>query len=815
MIQVISRRPGAWRLAALVVAVWLAGWAAPAAAQDRDVVRLGGSITGGGINIFAQDKWALVKARVVNDSDADRVFRVVWSFAIEPGRQFVRRVWVPARAERQIVWPARLGQLPPDAKAAEGTALLLADDAEVSYDDEPGTVIAVQYDRLTSAIAGDNDAAIAGVMAVREARGLGRGMNYPSAIQDSAPRFTLGWEPIEVIALADGDVRFDGAQRRALRRWLRAGGTLWVMLDAVDADAMAQLLGDDWGVEPVDRVSFNRVRFDPAGDEPGGASPTAGSLTDEPVVVERPLAMVRVVAPAFEPVIEVRRWPALMQRRIGAGRLIVSTVEPRAWTDRRAEATLRTIGDVVYARQPSELSTVTAAATDPFIEAAIGYQVVGRTQIALVLGGYLAAFVVLGVVLLARRRGERVAAWGLAMAVVTGLVLLGVGLVQRGKVQPAASMLQVVHIEPGSVAATVRGAMGLFTPFERETTIGSRRGGWAWPRDGAGGDTRRLMWTDLDFWQWQGLELSGGAMRTMDLATTSEFDRPFALDARFDAQGLVATARWPGGAAPNEVTLLTPNGPMAVTVGQADANGAHPLTVADQRLRPGAFIGAAVMSQTRRNRNQVLAAMHDQPGWPDRPLLAAWTPLIDDGLSTGELPKRGQALWLTPVELRRSAPGQAVRIPAAWMTMTPLRRVEGDSRSAALYDPRRRVFVEMSYPSMVVARFTPPPAVRPIDLTAATLHLDAVAANRPVQIIAYHDGQPIVLATLQGIDGPRRIDLPAAKLPATDGAVTLVVRIGPTAGGAVADTLSGIWQVKRIGLEIAGVVLPPPDRQEP
>jgi len=36
-------------------------------------ISLKGSIAGGGINYFAEDKWAMVKGRVRNDTEGDRV----------------------------------------------------------------------------------------------------------------------------------------------------------------------------------------------------------------------------------------------------------------------------------------------------------------------------------------------------------------------------------------------------------------------------------------------------------------------------------------------------------------------------------------------------------------------------------------------------------------------------------------------------------------------------------------------------------------------------------------------------------------------
>jgi hypothetical protein len=767
-------------------------------------ISLSGTIAGGGINYFAPDKWALVKGHVRNESDEDRVLRLVWHFGVEPSRQFVRRVWVPARTQRMITWPARLATLPPKAKVAEGTGLLLEEDAEVSFGDQPGSILAMEYERLTSMVSGGDDTPVDGVLAARLHRGLPKSMNYPPRFEAGGPRFTLGWEPVEFIVLASPELKIDSAQRRALRRWIRAGGTLWVMLDRVDNQVMVDVLGEDWLVDVVDRVSFNSVAFDVPAD-----GRQVGNVTTDPVVDEKPFDMARVLAPDYDSLLAVRGWPALLQRRVGAGRIVITTVTPRAWIAEDAIDALNRIASVVYQEGASELKAVTPKTTDGYVDAQIGYEVIGRGQVAAVLIGYLLLFAITAGLLLYRKRGERVAPAGLILAVVAGLVLLVVGVSQRRAEQPTTAILQVVYAQPQSAVATVRGSIGLFTPFERESSLSSQRGGWVWPRQQSQ-DTRRLMWTDLDFWEWQNMELSGGAVHKMDFSTTTEFENELEVDARFGEDGLTAQLRWPTPNMPRDVVLITPHAAMAATVGQPDGDRASMQIDADP-LPADTYVGGDVLGQQQRMHNQVIQSIRKTGHGFDRPILVGWTDLIDDGLATDEnMPRRGGAMWMMPFKAGPSQVGDKVRVPWPFVKMTPLRRLAGAGRVAVLYDARRRAFVEMTFPGMAVAKFDAPDAVRPLSVESATLHMDIQAASRKVEVLGV-SSEPtgpklVTLTTLNGPTGLQVLDLDLSKVNSDGGSITLAVRVGASPNAGSTETLASMWQLKRFALEMRGTV---------
>lgn len=778
----------------------------PAQAQPgtrRDDLHITGSISGAGINLFMRDRWALVKARVSNPTDQAKFCRVVWSFDNEARRQFVRRIWVPAQSMRELVWPARLGALAPDARSAEGKGLLLSDDAEASYGDEPGSIVVIELEEPTSMLAGDNDPAIQAVEQMRNLQGLARGMNYPVPMQRGGPRYTLGWQPIQIMVLASEHMQVDAAQRRALRRWLRAGGTMWVMLDAVDDKMIEEVLGDDWAIQVVDRVSWNRVRLDTGPDASRQIAQLSG-LGDEGPTVESevPFEMVRVLAPEYDVLLESRGWPVLLRRRVGAGQIIVTTLSPRAWSNIQHGDALFAITSTVYPLGKKIDESQLQEAADRFVESQIGYEIIGRGPVALVLGGYVLLFAVGGIVMLFRKRAVYLAMVGVATAVLTGGVLLFIGYAQRGSEEPTASIFQLVKIESDTVAASVSGTMAMFAPFEREAVLSSKRGGWAWPRERfASGATRRLMWTDLDYWQWQRLTLAGGAIAKIDYATPGEFAAPLRVSAAFNAKGVVVNGSFPIAQPLQDIVLINGDLAMAVTPG-ADGQ----LVINGKPLPSGAFIDGAVMTQTQQSRNVIVQAAKRSYHW-DEPMLLGWSGLVDDGLSIDQtMQQRGQALWTIPLEFERAEPGQQVSVPRAWLAMQPLRRVRGLGASSMMYDARRKEFIEMSLPGTFGASFSWPKAVAPLDVQRAKLFLDINAPGRTVEILSLTGSKPQVLRTINSPSGPVEFELDPVKLGTTDRELMLAVRVGTVSGASGTGSTSATWRINQLAVEVGGVV---------
>lgn len=781
--------------------------------QESGEIR--GSATGGGLGVVTPGRWGLVQTSVSNETENDAGYRVVWWFANQPGRQFVRKVWVPAGCVRKITWPVLYeGRVGPKSAGVDGTVRLLAEGQDRELGSSPSLMMVSEEQWMTAAITGESDATIDGIVALRGVVGLGKRLAYPGDPSHQLPRTAMGWGSADMAVFARKDLRLDPAQRRALRQWIHSGGTAWVMLDQMEEGSLNQWLGDDAPLTEVDRVGLTQVQLRSV----AVVSPNRVAirqLRDETVVSETPMTLVRVLAEArdgWERVLMAGDWPGVIERRVGAGRLIVSTVDARAWTDARSEEAATAMARAVYPdRGGADQMRVDAKTADHFVNSRIGYEVAGRSVIAAVLGLYLALFAAVGWMQWRKGRAEAAVGFGLAMAVIAAGALVVIGYAQRGKVKATNASLQLVSVESedGATGAMVRGRMVLFAPFARTASLRSEQGGWAWPAGRGDGGIRRLVWTDLDAWSWQELKIDGGSSQPMDFQMRVVLDRPVSLQWRVDERGLAATLpvgesqRW------QDMVLVTDRAVCAVTE-YVRETGAGELRITPYSVLPrGNLVGSGVMTQTQRERNGVLTAITggaDRSRWSE-PMVLGWGELIDDGLrDDAEVLRRGSSLWLMPMRLTKAAAGQRVTLPWPVVRMRSVRNA-GGMMSGMVYNERDGEFLRISLPGSFVGRFTPPAEVGPLRLDGATLVLGITAIGRPVRILNVTGGGNEELAKLDSPDGTYRIALPVERLTMRDGAVTLAVDVGNLADMSRAiENQSSMWQIQQLGLELRGVV---------
>src|SRR5262249_32198977 len=145
---------------------------------------------------------------------------------------------------------------------------------------------------------------------------LARAFRQTSRLSDLAPAAEIralpphpqAFDGIDHVLLASGRLADNPAGMRALRHWLGQGGRVWAMLDQVEPDALAPLLGDVLDFQVVDRVSLTKFAVPP--DPPGKPH-------------DRAVEFVRVLLPAQEQVpYAIDGWPVWFTRRVGRGKVV-------------------------------------------------------------------------------------------------------------------------------------------------------------------------------------------------------------------------------------------------------------------------------------------------------------------------------------------------------------------------------------------------------------------------------------------------------------------------------------------------------------
>jgi len=139
------------------------------------------------------------------------------------------------------------------------------------------------------------------------------------------PPTAEAFEGIDHMILASGRIAHDPVGMQALRQWLQRGGKVLVMLDVVEPEVVASLLGDALDFQVVDRVGLTTFQID--------AQATGLHSATLPVQKhERPVEFVRVLLPPQERVRHtINGWPVWFSRQVGLGKVFFTTLGPRGW----------------------------------------------------------------------------------------------------------------------------------------------------------------------------------------------------------------------------------------------------------------------------------------------------------------------------------------------------------------------------------------------------------------------------------------------------------------------------------------------------
>jgi hypothetical protein len=796
----------------------------PARGQDEPM-RLQGLVPGG-TRTTLTDAWGLLRAEVVNPGPTGRDARVMVLFPDQPEVQYGRDVWVPARAVLKTWVPVRPAARAAATEAAEVQALLYdrtdgqdrllvppGDDGKIRSrlvrfrPRSPTTALLIDEPGLMTP--GTPAGETAGfVKLVRAAAALPEEITIPPA--DPLPPTAETFAGVDHVVVAGNRLAGDPAGRWALRQWVEQGGRLWVMLDQVDPDAIAPLLGDAVPFQVVDRIGLTSVRLYRGGTEPGGAGRP----------FDRPVDLVRVIPAETDRVlVSVNGWPAAFARTVGRGRVLFTTLGAAAWKpdpalpaptpgakkDNRLPADRR-----FGSASGSEAAAVAELASElnprgqadplpvddlrPLLTEQIGYTVVGRDTAAAILGAFLLAVLALGVALRRSRRPERIGWLAAATAVGAAGVFVLLAAASRRAVPPTAATAAIAEVSPATGEAAVRGLFAVYQPESGPVPLAASHGELLdLDAEGLDGQTLRRIQTDTDTWHLEDLSLPAG-MRTGRFQAHTRSGRVSAV-ARFGPEGLEGRlAAGPFGNPADGLVYTPTRTPLAVRFGPDRAFAAG---TADS-LPAGTFLAGAVLSDRQQRRQAVYRQFLSGPlpsHLEGENLLLAWTePEAAPFTSRPEARVVGTVLLVVPLTLERTAPGTRVTIPPAFVAV---RRAD---------EARGQPTLESSYPAEMLLRFQVPESVRPLAVERATLHLQVRAVGRRVSVAGLADGRPVPLWEAESPSAPVSVEVTDGPLLRTDDQGGLHLKLTITnAGTSPPDTP---WRIESLGLEVVGRVGP-------
>jgi hypothetical protein len=784
----------------------------------------------GGVRTSVTESWGVFTITLRNPTDTDRPARVLVFYDGRPDVQYGRDVWVPARASLSTWMP--VGPTPPGpAKYGRDLQVLLYDRSGgkdrllLPPGEERRRFRGVYYQKRapTTAIYLDElppEQVVFGRLPQPESRQeeavwfahtFRAVLELPGGVQKlqvgPLPPTPEPFEGIDHLILASDRLAHDPAGLRALRHWLEQGGSVWVMLDQINPDTAAPLLGGALDFQVVDRVGLTRFRLE--------RQPPAPRLPAQPVQEhDRPVDFVRVLLPTPEPVsYTIDGWPACFTRRVGRGTVLLTTLGARGWSRPRRRGDPNS-ADPAFPRLPvpgEPLLEVAAwlrpeggdrfrvEAFGPLLTEQIGYAVVGRGVAALLFGAFLTAELALGIALRRSRRPELLG-WLMpvaALAAVGAFVALGEA---SRRAAPTVALGQVVEAVPGTDEAAARGLLAVYQPDGGPTEAGAEQGGF-FELDTAGleGQARRRVQTDLDAWHWENLALPAG-VRLGPFQFTARVAGPVTAVARLGLDGVegqltlgpfrdAADALLKGPGDRNLALRLRPDG--AFHAGR------------DDLLPAGEFLAGAALSDRQQGRLELYRQFLKGAGSARRPegnALLVWADAIEAPFTLAPGARRvGDALVVVPLRLEHPAAGARVTVPASLIACR--RIVEGQPALLTR---------ESNAAAVTHLRFQLPAEVLPFQVERARLAAKVNAPGRRVAVTAPADGGPVELYRADSPLDPLRIEITQERLLRLDrdGGLHLYLDLGEALEGSEGPSnsrqLGPNWTIDYLDLEVTG-----------
>ncbi len=729
--------------------------------NNDQVSKLRAHVSLGGTNAYVPSRWGVLRIGLANPTSEPMEVLAASYFEDEPTLQYGRRVWIPAMSRLQtwhpILVPAK-SSAGPQRFDFRSLFMDMAQQREVLIRSESG---ALQLDNMLLAVNGKQVVGLIDHLGVSEAVDLTAPNDLILSSQSSVIRhgkvtyladrlLPAGEEclqSLDQLVIADSRVIDDAAGLVAIRRWLFGGGRLWVMLDRVDELVLERLLGDESLCQVVDRVGLTTVRLETK-------SPN-GSIARETRDHEQPVEFVRVLASDVEVACTIDGWPAAFWKSCGEGRLLVTTLAPKGWMRDRtsddyvagtrsgppnpqpagrrgslpAVATPPESDEAVWQSPFISLGPMQTIASEFFrarseprlaqatleslVQEYVGYSIPARWQVIGLLLGFSVLLATLGFWLWRRRRLEVLGVISPALALLVSVILVSLGWAQRQSVPAAVARVQFVRAVPGTDDVRVEGVAGLFSPDAGIMTAGSKGGGWLMPdMAGLAGKTRRMVWTDLDEWQWEHLPETAGLMNATLLQSATLPERMEAR-ATFGPEGLSGRLHAADAHDPTDAMLATRDGRIGVDL---RGDGTF-VTRANAVFTAEQFLAAYLLSDEQHRRQRTLMQLLDDPqrrDYPDEPQLLFWSKPWSLGFQFEQNRQiLGSALVAVPLKLERPPTGTDVSLAAP---LLPYREVVGpdDIGLTGLWDYRRREWQQRTSLATTWLKFQIPRVLLPV-----------------------------------------------------------------------------------------------------
>ena len=832
-----------------------------------------------GTYAYVPGTWGVLHLNLVNPSEEPVSFLAATYFDGAPTLQYGRRVWLPPRSRMKTWHPILLPGDLSDGKrrfdfhtmvmqSDEGREVLIRSDTGYlqldgtlkTVDDRPVTGLLDRTEMLGNE---DDTAAFDLVMACRLTHQHRRHIANLSA--EGAPPGEESLHALDQLVIAGDRVLTDAAGIDSIRRWLYGGGRLWVMLDRVGPEFLERLLGDNFSAEVVDRVELTSVNIE---------SRLSAQGTDiHREEFENPVEFVRMLVDGVDVVSSVDGWPAAWWKTCGDGRLLVTTLGPRAWMRLRkppdvppmqpgqkppttgrpnanrsnpgpAEAPGEDLGKFAPIDPMSSLSSVflekrvesrlPTELLESQVQQYVGYSIPSQSIVVSLLLGFALILAATGAWLWRIGRLEWLGVIGPAASIAIAAVLILFGRQQRDAVPPSVASVQFVQVLPGTDDIRAEGIAGIYSPDSGDAEISAVRGGWFIPElAGTDGQTRRMIWTDLDTWRWENFPQAAG-LRSARFQESQSLGKRVEARARFGPTGLSGRLTIDS-TKPADPIIATRFGRMGVDLAADGTFNA----AADRAFAADQFIGSTLLSDEQNRRSAILQTLLGAPDaedadtddpvkqkaqrtkperrdYPDAPQLLFWTDPWDLGFHLGGGRREfGSALVAVPLQLERPATGTEVAIPAPLLSFRDVHGPDGVAPSG-LYDHRKRLWGKKADPSTSWFRIQVPEVLLPVELIGGRISVKVSGPVGKLEIAGIRGNAPVSARTWMDPVGTLTLDLTETEIfpVADDGGLLIRLSGGDPARPELTrsegdySAKANYWKIESLDVELRVRTLP-------
>lgn len=807
---------------------------------------------------YVPEKRGTLFLKLENASDTVRNLLCSTYFDEQSTLQFARQVWLPAHSRLTVSHPVLVPKLDP-SKGRTATAHSLVIDSssgsEVLVRNESGqllhetSLLVTHASRNTAILIGTKaDGHVSkDVMDLVIACRVSQKLNNKVAVLSDPylPTDENCLNYLDQIVIADESVVDDFTTIATLRRWMNAGGHLWVILDLANSIVLERLLGDDYSGRTVDRVGLTSVQIDEL-----STSASSDAQDSESIDYDDPVEMVRVAKGNLKVEYMVDGWPAALSKTCGEGRLLVTTVGARGWmqsgqfefvdrndpqfvTEYTPRLPMRTLAEDFFriraenAIGPREKDTQVGTVLESISQDYIGYSVPSWDLVVGTLSCFTTALVLTGIWLIRIQRLEHLGWIGSTLAVVFGLLLIGIGRSYRQSVPATVARVQLSRAIKGTDDVRSEGVIAVYHPEGSQSSIKTTRGGQLWPdMTGLEGVSRRMVTTDFDQSYWQNVSQPAG-LRMSTFARSASNPKRLEVRTTLDSKGLIGT--WPEQIdSGSDALVVTQIGRIGVKQQKEKSFVAS----ADDVFESGQYLDASFMGEEQVRRRRILEKLlsdKTRKGYREEPQLVVWSDRSEQGFQFGDdLRQGGTSLLSIPMVIERPSNGTSILIPSPLLVYRTRSNPDG-SPPSPMWNNARGEWQERSSAGLNWLSVQIPQELLPVTAVKANVQVKVTGPVGRFELMGLRQGQVASLNSVVDPIGTLSFDITDSEAlsVSSDGTISLGIRAGHSSGseptGATAaapgsngtavktgsDSKANYWKIESLAVQLWAETIEP------